>query len=354
MRIALAGELLRRGYAVDFVLCQVRGDLLPMVPSGVRIVDLAASRTLASIKPLARYFRETPPDAMFSSLGPQNMAAIAARGLARSSTWLGVMQHNALSTQARSGISIQQRLVPLGYRLMLSRADRVLAVSAGVADDLATATGYPRTRVGVLYNPACPENVESIIADRPDHPFFESGDPVLVGVGRLVGQKGWDTLLHAVAIASQQRPVRLLIAGVGPDHDALAALARSLGIADRVALLGYQAAPLAWVAASDLFVMSSRYEGFGNVLVEALAAGTPIVSTDCDFGPSEILDEGTYGRLVPVDDPAALADAIVAALDDPRDPERLRERARDFSITRVTDRYLAEAFGASHQPVAPS
>jgi glycosyltransferase involved in cell wall biosynthesis len=345
MRITLAAELLARDYDVDFVLCSAQGELAPLVPKGVRIFDFGTLRSIASIRPLARYLREHTPDAMFASLGHQNVAAIIARRLARVRPWLGVMQHNALSEESASGLSIQHRLLPLAYRWTLPGADRVLAVSAGVADDLAAATGYPRGRIGVLYNPACPEGVDEAIEEQPQHQFFDDGVPVLIGVGRLTYQKGWDTLLAAVARVAATRPVRLLIVGVGPDEAMLRAQAGALGIADSVDLVGYQTRPLAWIAASDLFVMSSRYEGFGNVLVEALATGTPVVSTDCNYGPSEILEGGRYGALAPVDDPEALASAILHSLDTRAEPEQLRRRAQDFSVASVTDRYLAEAFG---------
>jgi glycosyltransferase involved in cell wall biosynthesis len=347
MRVSLAGELLARGYDVDFVLCRAEGELRPLVPAGVRLIDLQVDRSLASIGPLVRYFRDDPPDAMFSSLGHQNVAAIIARKLAKSKVWLGVMQHNALSEESHSGLSLQHRLLPLAYRFALPYADRVLAVSEGVADDLATAAHYPRERIGVLYNPACPEGVDEAAKIRPDHPFFDGPDPVLVGVGRLTYQKGWDTLLKAFARVVEQRPARLLIAGVGPDEADLRALTAELGLSDRVDLVGFQKVPLAWMAAGDLAVMSSRYEGFGNVLVEALATGTPVVSTDCNYGPSEILEKGKYGTLAPVDDVEGLAAAIVQELDHPHDANMLRERAQDFTVARVTDRYLKEAFGAA-------
>lgn len=345
MRISLSHELLARGIDVDMVLVEKKGELLPLVPDGVRIIELGATRTASSVLPLARYLKEETPDAMFASLGPQNIAAIIARRLSGAKTWLGVMQHNALSIQAKAGISIQQALVPMAYRFFLKGADGVFGVSAGVADDMATTTGFPRDRIGVLYNPACPDGLDPDALPPVEHPFFESGDPVVIGVGRLVAQKGWDMLLRAFAQLVAQRPAKLLILGVGPEEEALKALIGSLGLEGKAELLGYRQGPLSWIRRSDLFVMSSRYEGFGNVIVEALAVGTPVVSTDCNYGPSEILDNGRFGMLLPVDDAGAMARAIGEALDRPTDRQALIARAQEFSVRHVVDNYLTAAFG---------
>jgi glycosyltransferase involved in cell wall biosynthesis len=350
MRIALAGELLSRGWHVDFLLARAEGELMPLVPEGVRVINLNVNRSIAAVRPLMRYLREEPPAALFSSLGHQNVAAILAKQLARSSVWLGVMQHNALSEQARTGITMGHRLLPWLYRATLWGADKVLAVSCGVAEDMAMMTGYPRDRIGVLYNPAYPKNADAMIAAGASHPFYDSGLPVLIAVGRLHQQKGFDTLIRAFALAHERRAVRLLILGVGPDEAALRALVAELNLTHAVDLVGFQSHPMAWIAKSDLFLMSSRYEGFGNVLVEALAAGTPVISTNCRFGPSEILEDGRWGTLVPVDAPIEMASAILAALDASHDPALLRARAKSFSVASVTDAYLATAFSKREMP----
>lgn len=344
MRITLARELLSRGFDVDFVLVRAEGELSGLVPEGVRIFDLKARRTLSSIKPLTDYMRHHAPDAMFASMGPQNIAAIAARRFAGAKTWLGVMQHNALSDESKAGISLQQALVPLAYRCFLSGADGIYAVSGGVADDMAKMIGYDRGKVGVLYNPACPTALALNELEEVSHPFFDSGEPVVIGCGRLVAQKGWSTLLNAFAKVVAKRPARLLLLGVGPEEAELKALSASLGLDSHVAFLGFQSAPLAWMKRSDLFVMSSRYEGFGNVIVEALSVDTAVVSTDCNYGPAEILDNGKYGALVPVDDAAAMASAIIEALNAPKKAD-LVARAQEFSVAYVVDNYLRAAFG---------
>ena len=164
---------------------------------------------------------------------------------------------------------------------------------------------------------------------------------MVLAIGRLNPQKRFNTLIAAFASLSATRPARLAICGVGPLEQALKDQAEALGVADRVSFLGFQDNPLKFLKRADLFVLSSRFEGFGNVLVEALACGVPIVSTNCPHGPAEILDNGRFGRLVPVDDAAAMAEAMNAMLDDPTPADLLIDRSREYSPAVVVDRYLA-------------
>jgi len=339
MRLVIARELVRRGYRVDLVLCQAKGEYMSQVPEGVRVIDLKAKRSIASLAPLTRYLRETRPNIVISSLGYHNIAAVIGNRLAGRPARVFVTQHNNLSSQSAKGS--KQGLIPLFYRFILPRADGVFAVSAGIADDMARTVGFPRERIQVLYNPAAPADVERLAAEPIDAPVFSSEDPVVLAIGRLNPQKGFDTLIAAFARLSATRPARLAICGVGPLEQRLKAQAEALGVADRVAFLGFQDNPLKFLKRADLFVLSSRFEGFGNVLVEALACGVPIVSTDCPHGPAEILDEGRFGRLVPVDDAAAMAEAMSAMLDEPTPADLLIERSRDYSPAVVVDRYLA-------------
>jgi glycosyltransferase involved in cell wall biosynthesis len=162
----------------------------------------------------------------------------------------------------------------------------------------------------------------------------------LLGVGRLEPQKDFALLLRAFARIRRERAARLLILGEGRERPRLTQLAKALGVADSVDLPGFVPNPYAHMTRANLFVLSSRYEGLGNVVIEALACGCPVVSTDCPSGPAEVLDRGRYGRLVPVGDPAALAQAILAALEEPVDRARLRGRAAQFSVERAARRYL--------------
>ena len=190
-------------------------------------------------------------------------------------------------------------------------ADAIVAVSNGVADDLANVVGLPRECVTTIYNPTVHPQLLALAQARLEHPWFAAGaPPVVLGVGRLGKSKDFPTLIKAFARLRTERPARLLILG-GTDkvskwdesRDQLMALAAELGVVDDVSLPGFVANPFAYMTRAAVFVLSSQYEGFPNVLVEALACGCPVVSTDCPSGPSEILDKGKYGRLVPCRDP---------------------------------------------------
>jgi glycosyltransferase involved in cell wall biosynthesis len=202
-------------------------------------------------------------------------------------------------------------------------------------------TGLPPERVTVIYNPAVDADVAERCAAAIDHPWFSSATPpVILGVGRLTEQKDFATLLRAFALVRARREARLVILGEGESRPALLALAAELGIARDVDLPGVVADPYPYLARAALFALPSAWEGLPNALIEALAAGCPVVSTDCPSGPREILVGGRYGTLVPVRDPAAMAEAILARLAATPDRAAARERAADFGVDRIAARYL--------------
>jgi len=219
-------------------------------------------------------------------------------------------------------------------------AASVVAVSRDAADDFAKAAGLPRERVEVVYNPVITPRLLELARETPDHPWFAPGQPpVLLGVGRLTAQKDFPTLLRAFAEVRRDREVRLVILGEGPDRPALLQLAGELGIGESFDLPGFRHNAMAYMAASAMFVLSSAFEGLPTVLIEALAAGTQVVSTNCPSGPREILQDGRLGALVPVGDPVALAAAIRARLDHPSPPAPL-EALAPFTSTAAVDHYL--------------
>jgi glycosyltransferase involved in cell wall biosynthesis len=222
----------------------------------------------------------------------------------------------------------------------------VIAVSQGVAEDLARVLAPPRPPIVAIANPLPIAEIEEKARAPLAHPWLEPGaPPLLLAVGKLKLQKDYPTLLRAFARVRARRPARLLILGEGEQRRPLERLARELGVAQDVALPGFAENPWAWMARASLLALSSAWEGFSNVVAEALACGCPVVSTDCPSGPAEVLDHGAYGMLVPVGDDRALAEALLETLEKPRDPERLRARASTFSVDTAVDRYLEVLVG---------
>jgi glycosyltransferase involved in cell wall biosynthesis len=296
---------------------------------------------LAAAPALARYLVRERPDALLSALSYSNLTALWARERAGVPVRVVVSEHNTLSERARHARARRWRVLPKLEARWYPRADAILAVSEGVADDLARTARLPRERIAVTYNPVIGDDVERSARESVDHPWLQPGEPpVVLGVGKLKPQKAFDVLLRAFARLRAERRARLVILGEGSERRALQQLAGELGVADDVALPGFVANPFAWMARCAVFALSSAWEGLPSVLIEALACGCPVVSTDCPSGPAEILGPDRLGALVPVGDADALARAIALALSEPSDPAARRARARDFSVDRVAPRYL--------------
>lgn len=225
------------------------------------------------------------------------------------------------------------------YRRLLKHSTHIITVSDGVRDQPAL-TGIPSNKVSTIYNPVVTYELSQWNKEVPNHPWMtDEGPPVVLAVGRLTDQKDHSTLLKAFHILTKTREIRLVILGEGGLRQQLEDLIRSLNLEDRVSLPGWTDNPFAFMSRAALFVLSSKHEGLGNVLIEALACGCPVVSTDCPSGPSEIMEDGRIGPLVPIGDHAALADAMGRVLDDPPDKEMLMKRAAFFSAERAVDAY---------------
>ncbi|TFG92413.1 MAG: glycosyltransferase, partial [Myxococcales bacterium] len=284
------------------------------------------------------------PDALIAAKTHTNLVAVWARQLAGVPTRLLVSQHSMLSEEI-AGPEVRKwrwryaaKLVARTYPL----ADAIVAVSDAAADDLAASARVPRRRIATIHNPVDAGRIAVLRGEPMQHPWFAAGmPPVVLGAGRLRASKDFQTLLRAFAELRRVRPARLVILGEGPERAALAAEARRLDLCEDLWMPGFVDNPFAYMARAGVFVLSSRHEALGNVLVEALACGCPVVATDCPGGVSEILQGGAVGGLVPVGDPAALSAAILAALDRPGDRESRLRRADDFCPDRAAHRYLA-------------
>ncbi|HAX86351.1 MAG TPA: glycosyl transferase [Cyanobacteria bacterium UBA11370] len=311
--VSLSGGFIKKGIKVDLVLNKVEGAYLSQVPPEVRIVDLEAPKLPAGLPKLARYLRRERPLALLSALHYTNEIAIWAKYLSGIPVRVVVSERNTLSLHGPSRSS--DRWSPLLARLFYPWADGIVAISKGVAQDLTFVTGLPPKRIEVIYNPTVTPNLLEKAKESLDHPWFKTGEPpVVLGVGRLDEQKDFPTLVNAFARVRKIQPCRLMILGQGPQRQKLNTLVQQLDLKNDVAMLGFVENPYVYMAQAAVFVLSSAWEGFGNVVVEAMAVGTPVVSTNCNSGPAEILDNGKYGSLVSVGDTEAMAQAILSVL----------------------------------------
>ncbi len=340
--VNLAAVFAEWGYPVDVVVCQGEGVLREAIPARVRVVNLNASGVLTAIPFLAGYLRRARPAALLSVMDHANVAAVLARMLGGVRTRLVVSAHVALRTSglAEPGwkVRLLQRLLSHTYR----RADGIVAVSAGVAEELSALTSIPVTAMAVIHNPIVTPALLRASECPVNHPWFERSEvPVILSVGRLEPQKDMPTLVEAFALLRRDRNARLAILGTGSQEPQLRDFVARLGLDEDVWFGGFQANPFPYMRRASLLVLSSIYEGFGNVLVEGMACGTPVVSTRAPSGPSEILADGRFGRLVPCRAPVELAGAMAATLDTPADREALVRRASEFSAEAAGRRYLS-------------
>ena len=313
----LAQGFCERGFEVDIVSPQPKGEFRVYVPKNARVVNLQAGRVLTSLPRLVQYLRRDRPAAVLTAMEHSSVIAIWARAIARVPTAIIATVHANLSEVVKHAPSRKVRLVPFACRCFLHRADAVVAVSQGVANDLVEHAPKCRPRIKVIYNPIITSDLLSQARQAVEHCWFATGQaPVVLSVGRLARQKDFATLIRAFALVRQQRPARLVILGEGEERQRLETLAAELGISHDVSLPGYEKNPYKYMSKAALFVLSSAWEGFGNVLVEALAVGAPVVATDCRDGPREIVETVRHGKLVRVGDVDGLAREILASLDE--------------------------------------
>ena len=312
----LAKNFVELGLKVDLLLPRAEGQYLEQLPSEVKLVDLESQWIPASLPKLVSYLRKQRPTALLAALHYPAEIAILAKHIAKVNTRVIVSERNTLSVEAKNIKQLSVRMTPLAAKLFYPWADGIIAVSQGVAKDLAKVTSIPLENIQVIYNPAFSSELPIKSKESVEHPWLQSGEsPVILGVGRLYPQKDFSTLIRAFAKVRQISSARLMILGIGPQEQELKALIKELDLEKSVAMPGFVQNPYAYMAKAAVFVLSSAWEGFGNVLVEAMAVGTPVISTNCPSGPAEILANGKYGYLTPVGDDAAMAEAIFKVLD---------------------------------------
>lgn len=340
----LANGFVERGYRVDLVLASAQGSYLSELDSRVQLVDfrlrLGKGRLALSLFPLIRYLRQRKPKVLLSALTEANIIAVLSRIFSFIPIRLFLSEHNTFSIAVKRRSFLKKLLLVFGLRILYRNVDGIIAVSDGVASDLKRIIGRAADKIKVIYNPVVtPEMIEK--SEEPlEHPWFAPGEPpVILGCGRLTAQKDFETLIRAFALVRKETPCRLVILGEGEERQRLEEIIKDLGIEHDVDLPGFVSNPYKYMKRAAVFVLSSKWEGFGNVLAEAMAVGTPVVSTDCPSGPREILENGKYGPLVPVGDVKGMAEAIKLALRSSVSGSFLCERAQAFSLVDVIKQY---------------
>jgi glycosyltransferase involved in cell wall biosynthesis len=338
--VNLLKGMLSQDVALDLVLAKAEGPYLTQVPDRVRMIDLNGGRVINAIAPLSKYLRQNQPMALVSHLSHANVVAVLAQKWAGTGTKLVLVEHNTMSF-AKSQLRRAKLITPLRKWLYPS-ADAIVGVSQGVARDFELQLGLPPGKVITIYNPVIDEELLAKAKSPANHPWFEDKDvPVFLAVGRLTQQKDFSALIQAFHLVRKQRQARLIILGEGECRSELEAMINKLGINEDVSLPGFTDNPYAYMSRASAFVLSSRWEGLPTVLIEAMACGCPVISTDCPTGPDEILEGGKYGRLVPVGDIVAMSEAMLQVLETPTDRDGFVSRAMFFSLDNSVSGYLA-------------
>jgi len=339
--LALAERFVARGIRCDLVIAISKGALLDQIPEGVRLIKLGKRKTVHAVFALARYLRCERPQVMLSSIFAANIAALAASMLAAQPCRVVLREAAKTEFDIGNGTAIRAWLNHLAASRLYPRADATIAVAESVGRGLIRARLVNQTQLHVIRNPiSTPSTSQEAFADR-------RAALLVLTCGRLESQKDHATLLRAFAQIHSRTNATLAILGEGSLLQVLQSQAHELGISNAVTFAGFVHNTRDWMRRADLFVLSSRFEGMSNVLIEALACGLPIVATDCPGGTREVLADGRFGTLVPVGDDLAMAVAIENILARKVTFPDATEHLKQFDIERITDLYLDVLFPAS-------
>jgi len=337
-------NLTPKKFQPQLVLFERRGPYLSQLPSEVKVYDLKKRRRIDFLKlviKLAYIIAREKPDIILSFLSYANLISILAKKLAFSKSRVIVSERGITSLEIKN--QRFSRIKTFLIKKLYPYTERIVAVSQGVKRDLMVNFEIEGRRIEVIYNGLDIERIKELSSEVVNYNWFKSGIFYIIGIGRLAKEKGFQSLLEAFKLVREKHKVKLLLLGEGEEFNNLESLCRALSIEKEVAFLGFQDNPYKYLARSNIFVLPSLREGFGNVIIEAMACGIPVIATRCPYGPEEIITDGVNGLLVPVADVDALAEAILKLLDDKHLRKRLgeagRKRAEDFSMKKVVSDY---------------
>lgn len=344
LHIELANQFVSAGYAVDLILFKEEGALIPMTGEQIEIINLNAKQIRNGFFPLIRLFKKNKPNVILAAMWPVTVIAVWAKLISRISATVVLSEHTTFSLSPVYRRKWNRLALPWSMKMSYPFAGAVIGVSRGVVDDLRMLTNSSRTNFVTIYNPAAPDPV-AVSQAKPNFNFWKkTGSKKIIAVGALKDAKDYPTMLLAFERLTQCTDAELLILGEGENRKQIEEQRYSLGLEEKVHLPGFVANPIPFLKSADLFVLSSAWEGFGNVLVEALACGIPVVSTDCKSGPAEILQHGRFGTLVPVGDHERLFEAIKESLGQKYDADTLKARASNFTSKKIGSQYLKLLF----------
>jgi len=346
--VNLVNHINKERYAVSLVLGDKEGDFVKEVKADIPIINLKASSSLGLFFALVRYFKNQKPDIFISAFPRINVICIAAKILSGVQTKIVITEHSVFSMLPVIAKTFWRRAFARFFMSILAatlypKADSIVCVSQGIADDLAKIANVSG-KMKVIYNAIINDEIYQLAKEPTAHPWFSDQKiPVVVAVGRLVACKDYPTLLKAFGRVLKTHPARLIVLGSGPERDKLISIARYMGLSEHTDFVGFKKNPYAYMKKSSVLALSSLQEGFGNVIIEAMACGTPVVSTNCPAGPGEIIEHMKNGILVPVGDETALARAILKILHDPLLMEKFsaegKATAKYFSVQKSVSEY---------------
>ena len=347
--VNLVNNINKEHYAVSLVLGNIRGDFVSQVHQGIAIVDLKASYSVGLFFALVRYFKIQNPDVFVSAFPRINIITIAAKIFSGANTKIIITEHSVFSFLPVIARNFWRGLfarffMPGLAKFFYLKANAIICVSGGIAKDILNIIPGVHNTIEVIFNPVISDDIYQLANEPVEHPWFLTTDiPVILAVGRLVKCKDYPTLFKAFSQVLKNQPARLVILGGGPEEQRLKSLAIDMGLANNIAFLGFQKNPFKYMKRASVFVLSSLQEGFGNVIIEAMACGAPVVSTDCPAGPGEIIKPMENGILIPTGDPTSMAEAIVKVLDDSLLAEKFiregKKRAEFFSVKKSVEEY---------------
>jgi glycosyltransferase involved in cell wall biosynthesis len=343
----LAGSLSERGCEV-ILLSGVFAEraYLDAIPPSVRVLELGIRHMKYAIPAMIRFLRRERPAVLISALDQCNLVAVLAAKMAMTGTPVVATIHQTISQSLKARKQLWPRIVTHAMLKCLRMADKIVAVSRGTADDFSRMASIARDRIDVVYNPVLGPALYRAADEPLEHPWFQPGEPpVILGMGRMTAQKDFPNLIRAFSSVRKRHDARLMILGEGGERPMLEQLVRSLDLCEHVALPGIVRNPYPYLKRSALFALSSAWEALPTVLIEALACGCKVVSTDCPSGPREILQDGRFGSLVPVRNKAALAEAILAGLSGECYYHVSQTDLEPFTMESATNAYLQLLFG---------